>query len=90
MLLSPVLEAVTEDDEYTDDAQAVEVGKEAVEKVVWTRLANGSLLRTRYELPASGMTEDDVDARIAAYYRAPLRLVNGVWYPAVNGIAYTG
>ena len=83
-------EPSTEDfeDDYTDDAEVVKVEKEAVEKVVWTRLANGQMLRTRYDLPDSGLEESDIDAQIVAYYAAPLRYINGVWYPVRNGIAY--
>ena len=87
--MAPVPEASPED-QHTDDAEAVEVGKEAVEKVVWTTVANGHLLRTRYELPDSGLSEDEIDASIALYYAAPLRELDGVWYPAVKGIAYIG
>ena len=91
MLLAPALSTVTEDDDdHTDDARAVEVEREAVEYVVWTTLANGRLLRTRYDLPDSGLSEADVDARIAAYYAAPLRVLNGMHYPVTNGIAYMG
>ena len=77
-------------DEHTEDARAEEVEKEAKEYVVWTTLANGRLLRTRYDLPDSGLTEAEVDARIAAYVNAPLRIVNGMHYPVFNGVAYMG
>ena len=96
ILLASVPEAINKssdgnfEEDYTDDAEVVEVEKEAVEKVVWTRLANGQMLRTRYDLPDSGLEESDIDAQIVAYYAAPLRYINGVWYPVRNGIAYIG
>jgi hypothetical protein len=71
--------------DYTAEAAVVSMPQEAVETVVWTRLANGRLMRTRYVLPDSGLTEIDIDAEIAAYYAAPRRLINGVWRTVRNG-----
>jgi hypothetical protein len=72
--------------DYTDDAAVVSIGQEAVERIVWTRLADGRLLRTRYDLRGSGLSESTVDAAVASYYAAPLRLIDGVWYPVRNGV----
>ena len=77
-------------DIHAEEARAEEMEQEAKEYVVWTILANGRLLRTRYDIPDSGLTEADVDARIAAYYAAPIRIVNGMHYPVTDGIAYMG
>ena len=72
-------------EEHVEEAEVVEEPQEAVEKIVWTKLANGAWLRTRYELPESGFTEAELDAKIAAYYAAPLRKLKGIWYPVNNG-----
>ena len=50
------------------DAEAVMLPQLAQEYVVLTPLANGRILRTRYDLPQSGLSELEVDEAIAAYW----------------------
>ena len=81
-------------DGHHEDAQIVHLPQDAQERRILTNFPGGLVVRTGYVIQASGLTEDEIDDNIAAYYQSQSSSSNGVRYasplPAATQVHING